>query len=121
MRSEAFTTSRYAIVGFPGIISSAKLLCDLLQYKVETFTIHNSRQVEETLQMLKKRGYRMILCDMIASTTAKRLGLNAILITSGNESISSAFDQAVKLCSSYANVPVSPRGHPHQQPVHCYL
>ena len=48
--------SRYAIVGFPGIISSAKLLCDLLQYKVETFTIHNSRQVEETLQMLKKRG-----------------------------------------------------------------
>lgn len=96
--------SRYAIVGFPGIISSAKLLCDMLQYKVETFTIHNSRQVEETLQMLKKRGYRMILCDMIASTTAKRLGLNAILITSGNESISSAFDQAVKLCSSYANV-----------------
>lgn len=96
--------SRYAVVGFPGIISSATLLCDLLQYKVETFTIHSTEQVEETLRMLKKKGYRMILCDMITSTTAKRLGLNAILITSGSESISSAFDQAVKLCLSYANV-----------------
>lgn len=96
--------SRYAIVGFPGIISSAQLLCDLLQYKVETFTIHSADEVEGTLKMLKKRGYRMILCDMIASTMAKRLGLNAILITSGNESIGNAFDQAVKLCLSYANV-----------------
>ena len=30
-------SSRYAIVGFPGITSSAQLLCDLLQYKVEIY------------------------------------------------------------------------------------
>ena len=94
--------SRYAIVGFPSITGSARLLCDLLQYKVEICTIHSEQEVKEALLALKKKGYRMVLCDMIANTTAKRLGLNAILITSGNESISNAFDQAVKLCRHHS-------------------
>lgn len=95
---------RYAIVGFPAITSSAHLLCDLLQYKIDIFTIHSADEVQETLKNLKKKGYRMVLCDVITHTTAKRLGLNAILITSGAESISTAFDQAVKLSSSYATI-----------------
>lgn len=95
-------SSRYAIVGFPSITSSAQLLCDLLQYKVEICTIHGADEVEGVLKSLRKKGYKMILCDMIANTTAKKLGLNAILITSGNESIGNAFDQAVKLCQSHA-------------------
>lgn len=95
---------RYAIVGFPGITENAHLLCDLLQYNIDIFTIHSEDEVLETLKDLKKKGYRMILCDMIANTTAKRLRLNSILITSGAESISAAFDQAVKLCTSYASI-----------------
>lgn len=96
-------SDRYAIVGFPGITVNAHLLCDLLQYHIDIFTIHSQDEVQETLKDLKEKGYRMVLCDMIANTLAKRLGMNAILITSGIESISSAFDQAVKLSSSYAN------------------
>ncbi len=95
---------RYAIVGFPSITSSAHLLCDLLQYKIDIFTIHDQNEVRQTLKDLKKSGYRMVLCDMIANTTAKQLGLNAILVTSGSESVSSAFDQAVKLSTSYAAI-----------------
>ncbi len=97
-------SERYAIVGFPGITSNAHLLCDLLQYKIDIFTVHNAMEVEEILKDLKERGYRMVLCDMIATTVAKRLKLNALLITSGNESISSAFDQAVKISAGYASV-----------------
>ena len=97
-------SDRYAIVGFPSITSSAHLLCDLLQYKIDIVTIHNQDEVQQTLNELKKAGYHMVLCDMITNTTAKRLGLNAILVTSGNESISSAFDQAVKLCTSYSAI-----------------
>ena len=40
-------SNRYAIVGFPGITSSAQLLCDLLQYKVEIYTIHSADEVQE--------------------------------------------------------------------------
>lgn len=94
----------YAIVGFPNITSSAHLLCDLMQYKINIITIHNTDEVKTILQDLKSKGYRMILCDMITNTIAKQLGLNAILMTSGNESIATAFNQAVKLCSDYANI-----------------
>lgn len=97
-------TDRYAIVGFPGITMNAHLLCNLLKYKIDIFTLHHQDEVQDTLRSLKNEGYRMVLCDMISNTTAKRLGLNAILITSGQESISSAFDQAVRLCSTYTNV-----------------
>ena len=92
---------RYAIVGFPSITGSAHLLCDLLQYRIDIVTIHGSEEVVGTLQRLKQNGYRMVICDMITHTTAKNLGLNAILITSGSESIESAFDQAVKVSTGY--------------------
>lgn len=92
---------RYAIVGFPSITGSAHLLCDLLQYKIDIVTIHSSDDARGTLQRLKQSGYRMVICDMITHTTARNIGLNAILITSGAESIESAFDQAVKVSSGY--------------------
>ena len=65
-------SDKYAVVGFPSITSSAHLLCDLLQYKIDIVTIHNENEVESTLRELKKNGCRMILCDMISNTTAKR-------------------------------------------------
>lgn len=97
-------SNRYAIVGFPSITSSAHLLCDLLQYKIDIVTIHGENEVQSVLKDLKKNNYQMVLCDMIANTTAKQLGLNAILITSGREGIESAFDQAVKLSTSFSNI-----------------
>ncbi len=93
--------NRYAIVGFPGITDSAHTLSALLQYQIDIFTIHRQEEVPETLAELKRQGYRMVLCDMIAHTTAQQLGLNTILITSGNESISTAFDQAIRLSKSF--------------------
>lgn len=95
---------KYAMVGFPNITSHARLLCDLLQYQMDIFTIHSSDEVWDTLSDLKERGYEMILCDVITNTAAKKLGLNALLITSGAESISAAFDQAVKLCGDYHTI-----------------
>lgn len=92
---------KYAIVGYPGITETAKLLCDLLQYEIDIYTINSSDEVSGLLSDLKKKGYQMVLCDMIANTTAKRLGMNAILITSRDESINIAFDQASRLYKSY--------------------
>jgi len=94
-------SDRYAIVGFPSITESAHLLCALLQYKIDIVTIHNEDEVKSTLNQLKNDGYHMVVGDMITHTTAKSLGLNAILITSGTEAILSAFDQAVKISTSY--------------------
>lgn len=93
-------SQRYAIVGFPGITGNAHLLCDLLRYNIDIFTIQSRSEVRPTLMTLRDKGYHMVLCDMVSTAAAKQLGLNAILITSGVESISAAFDQAVKLNKS---------------------
>lgn len=90
---------KYAIVGFPSITGNAYVLCDLLQYKVDIFTVNSEEEVRPLLTKLKAKGYHMVVSDMISYTEAKLLGLNAILITSGVESIEDALSQAVKISS----------------------
>ena len=93
-------TGKTAMVSFANITSSAHLLCDLMKYNMDIFTIDSAEAVEPTLRQLQKNDYQSILCDMISNTTAKRLGLNSFLITSGVDSIRKAFDQALLLCRS---------------------
>jgi transcriptional regulator with PAS, ATPase and Fis domain len=95
---------RYAIIGFPNITGSAHMLCNLLQYQLDIFTVHSAEEVRPLLTNLKLQGYNMVVCDMISHTEAKLLGLNAILITSGAESIEDAFNQAVKISTSHNKV-----------------
>lgn len=89
--------SKHAIVGFPSITKNVHFLCDLLQYDIDVFTIHSSDDIPPVLDQLRSDGYRMILGDMITTSMAKEFDLASILITSGTESIESAFDQAVKI------------------------
>lgn len=93
-------TGKTAMVSFTNITSSAHLLCDLMKYNMDIYTIDSAEAVEPTLRQLQKNDYQSILCDMISNTTAKRLGLNSFLITSGVDSIRKAFDQALLLCRS---------------------
>lgn len=93
-------TDKTAMVSFANITSSAHLLCDLMKYNMDIYTIDSAEAVEPTLRQLQKNDYQSILCDMISNTTAKRLGLNSFLITSGVDSIRKAFDQALLLCRS---------------------
>lgn len=95
-------SSEYVIVGFPSITESARLLCDLLQYDIDQYTIRSTEDAKNALKEVQSRGIRIVICDMVTNTLAVSMGLNPILITSGSESIISAFDQAVKLCRSYA-------------------
>ncbi len=92
---------RYAIIGFPNITGSAHMLCNLLQYQLDIFTVHSAEEVRPLLTKLKLQGYNMVVCDMISHTEAKLLGLNAILITSGAESIEDAFNQAIKVSTRH--------------------
>ena len=92
-------TGKTAMVSFANITSSAHLLCDLMKYNMDIYTIDSAEAVEPTLRQLQKNDYQSILCDMISNTTAKRLGLNSFLITSGVESLHAAIDQAVNISS----------------------
>ena len=93
--------AQYAIIGFPNITETAHLLCDLLQYRIRIVTIQSAEDVESALNTLREEGCNMIICDMISQDTASKMNMNSILITSGAESIFSAFDQVRKICQSH--------------------
>jgi transcriptional regulator with PAS, ATPase and Fis domain len=88
---------KFAIVGFPSITNCAKILCDLLRYMIDIVTVNSREEVEACLQTLKRKGCSMVLGDMVTTVSAKIAGLNGILITSGGESVESAFDHAAEI------------------------
>ena len=89
---------KIAMVSFDNITRNAKLLCHLMNYDIDIFTIDSSDQVESTLQKLQSAHYQTILCDTSANTIAKRLGFNSFLITSSIDSVRQAFEQVLILC-----------------------
>lgn len=88
-------TSRFAIVGIPSTVENAKLLRNLLQYDFKIVTLSDPDEDRAAISELLTQGYEMVLCDMKTSRTAYELGMNHILITSGQESIEAAFTQAI--------------------------
>ena len=97
-------TGKTAMVSFSNITTNARLLCDLMGYDMDIYTIDAPDEAEPLLRQLQHNHYQSILCDMISNTTAKRLGMNSILITSGIASIRQALDQALLLCRSQARL-----------------
>ena len=91
---------KVAIISAANIADSAQMLCKLMNYDMDVYTYVSPDTVEPTLRRLQAEHYQAVLCDMVANTTAKRLGLNSFLITASIESIRKAFDQAVLLCRS---------------------
>jgi transcriptional regulator with PAS, ATPase and Fis domain len=92
---------KFAIVGFPSITKCARLLCDMLKYEIDIVTINSQEDAIPCLKELKRQNCSMILGDMVTTVSAKLSGINGILITSGGESIESAFDHAVEISAGY--------------------
>lgn len=90
-------SGRYAIVGFPAIAESARLICELVEDKIDIFTINSQSEAQACLRQLSERGYGLIVGDTVTAHQSKQLGLNSVLVTSGIESVENAFDQAVKV------------------------
>lgn len=94
-------TDKFAIIGYSNITKCAKSLCTLLKYNWDIVTIDRSTDIKKLLLSMKAQDYGMIICDMVTSRMAGDMGLNCILITSGIESIETAFDEAIELENSF--------------------
>lgn len=101
MKTAESYSSRYAIVGFPGITGPAHILCDLLRFDMDIITIHSADEVNITLERLKLDGYKMVVSDVITHTVARKKGFDAFLITSGAESLHAAMEQALSVSTRY--------------------
>lgn len=95
-------SGEFSIVGYPNITNDAYILRDLLQFDTSIITINDSNEALNTLEYLKNNGCQLVVCDMVTFTHAKQIGLNSILITSGVESIETAFNQIEKITNIYS-------------------
>lgn len=93
-------TEHFAIVGFSNITEIAHQICDILQYNVQIITIEDTKNIAKTLQELKNEQLEMLLCDVVTYKYALDHSMNAILITSGLESIKHSFTQAISLANN---------------------
>lgn len=92
----------YAVVGFTPVTNIAHLLRDLMQLDLDIYTLFTPDDAIPTLERVKSKGYRLIVSGMGFEAIARRNGLNSILITTGKDSLASAIDQAIRLCTSLA-------------------
>ena len=93
-------TEHFAIIGFSNITEIAHQICDILQYNVQIITIEDTKNIVKTLQELKNAQLEMLLCDVVTYKYALDHSMNAILITSGLESIKHSFTQAISLANN---------------------
>jgi transcriptional regulator with PAS, ATPase and Fis domain len=89
---------KYAVVGFPMITKYANIINELLQYQTDVYTVNSTQEIETCLSQLKETGYSLVAGDVITVNSAKQIGLNTILITSGFESVEEALNRGVKWC-----------------------
>lgn len=97
-------TEKYAFVGFSNITETAHTLCSILGSKIDIVTVKTREEVLPALENLKQQGYPMVVCDKVAHTIARSIGLESFLITSGVESIQDAIKQAVDICTHFSNL-----------------
>ncbi|MDD3140673.1 MAG: PrpR N-terminal domain-containing protein [Lachnospiraceae bacterium] len=88
---------KFAIVGFHAFTQKANIITDLLQISIDVITIRSAEEAESSLTDMLNNGYYHVVCDNITSVIAKRLGITAVLVTSGQESVEAAFSQATSI------------------------
>ncbi|WP_444644112.1 PrpR N-terminal domain-containing protein [Caproiciproducens sp. R1] len=90
-------SGKAAIVGYHSITEGAQAIKTLLRSEIDIFTIENSRELPGLLSELRRRDYLVIVGDTITVEKAKEMSFNAILLTSGEESVKKAFNDALKI------------------------
>jgi len=89
-----------SFIAAPNITDSARRLCEATGVDMDIRAYDSPDDVEPILLELQRNSCRTVLCDTLANTTAKRLGLNSILVASSLDSLRKAFDQALLICRS---------------------
>lgn len=88
-----------AMVGFSYITENARSVNDLMQTDIRIFTIQSQDEVAPLLRRLTSEDeYSLIIGDVVTERVASEMGLNGMLLTSGEESVNSAFQTALKIC-----------------------
>lgn len=94
------------VKGYPGkiglmsyfnIIQGADAIGTLLEMDLSFYSIEREEEIEKEIKRAVKDGVQVIIGDVITTSVAKASGLNAILITSGKESVIDSIEEAEQM------------------------
>ena len=85
---------KFAVVSFPALARQARSLCELMGLEINVWDIHSREEVRSRLTELTKTSCSMVVGDVITAQMARELGLNVVLIMSGQNSVNQALDYA---------------------------
>ncbi|MBM7839618.1 transcriptional regulator with PAS, ATPase and Fis domain [Alkalihalobacillus xiaoxiensis] len=88
------------IIAFENISHNFNKISELIQTTIPITAVTSAEQVEPAILQAKSIGRRIIVGDVITINLAKKHGLDGILITSGEESVHTALEQADLLGAS---------------------
>ncbi|MGB4631414.1 MAG: PrpR N-terminal domain-containing protein, partial [Tepidanaerobacteraceae bacterium] len=85
------------VVGFRNVIYGSKSLEEVLDVKIDELEIKDEKDAPYVIEKAKEDGVDVIVGDAVSVRYSKKLGLQAMLVTSGKESISTALREAQEL------------------------
>ena len=89
---------RIAAVGFANALEGLRHSLSILPGKVDLFCVDFADEVDLEMERVRDGGYDLVLCDMVSSQVASRMGLSPVLLESGPDSIRNAFERALFHC-----------------------
>ena len=90
-----------AFVGFTNITKRAESINALLRTNVDIFTVRSSEEISPLLKRLTAQGYELIIGDVATCREAEDLDIHCLLLTSGEESLTNAFENVITWTDSY--------------------
>ena len=97
LRNAQGYTGKIAVVGHSNITERAKQLAEIMQYDIVVCPIDDNADIRQEILHLKQENCNLILGDIVSQHSAEELGLNSMLITSSEQSVQDALDEAVRL------------------------
>ncbi len=95
-------SGKKAIVGYEKITANANSVLTLMAVDdIDIFTVNSRDEIRSTIVKLVSEGYQLVLGDVVTHRIAREVGINAMLITSGKESVTTAFNTAKWLKQSF--------------------
>jgi transcriptional regulator, propionate catabolism operon regulatory protein len=89
-------SGRVSLIGFPNVCAGVATFSEYLNVEIPYTVVHCPDDVAEAIRRARDDG-RMIIGDTVTVRLAEDAGLKGLLITSGPESVSLAFDIAANL------------------------
>jgi hypothetical protein len=89
-------SGRVSLIGFPNVCAGVATFSSYLNVEIPYAVVHNQDDVDQAIQKARADG-RVVIGDTVTVRKAEESGLKGLLISSGPESVTLAFDMAANM------------------------